>query len=376
MFASPLHRNDGRLLAPALLLTCLVPRLCGAAGNGGISADEAERRRQKIEQLSKIDRDRLLHRYREFLALSEPEKNKFRELHRGLEADTRSGGQLRGVLAAYREWLTTLSPWQQRELRKETDPAKKLRLVWTFKEEQQREEAERRRVYPGTLGPLLGRIPGYWRRLSPEELDAVLRVVEMESRPTFTKTRQQELDALAGLNRHLLLLESVLRPDPQLGGRADGPWPSDRLLEQMIAALEEENVRSRFAQEPNTDARRQLLVRMLIGGLFFELQQEAERRLAEDATWPEKSQQLFADLDDRLRDEIMKLPVPEMQRRLSLMYLTRHPELSAVDMQRLRGVLGELSRRAGFRPLPGPGVRRPFGGGGVLPRPDGRPLRD
>ena len=356
----------------AAVLTMLLE--AGAGAPGRTPADAAEARRQQIEQMSVVDRERLIRKFKTFLSLSESRRAAYRELYRELEKDAQAGGNLRQVMHAYYDWLTTLSPWQREELRKAADHSKKMELIRTFKHEQKVKQAGPRRVYPGSLGPHLGRFLGYGRRLSSEDLAGVMQVVE-HSVP-LSRDRRRELDKHEGLNRYLMTLEAVLEHDAALGRPLAAPWPSEPLMEKMLAAVGDEKVRERLAAIPEPASRRRELVKLIIATLVAELHAEAQRHKPEE----KEINKFFVQLDDVRRDEIMRLPTDQAQRRLALLYALKHHDEFPVDTKKMWKVTDELSGRAGLRRPGGPGRRYPGGRrfgppGGSFPRRGGDAAR-
>jgi hypothetical protein len=340
--------------------------LLGAAGDVGqtVSSQEAEQRRQKIEGLSQADRQRLQQKYQQFLALSESQKFEYRELHQALEANPK----LRDVVLRYTEWLETLLPWQQREIRREKEPSAKLKLVLDYMQEQRRREAATERFYPGVLGPEM-RFRGFGPRMSSADLNAVLAAVERDVGPTLTRDRREALQKHEGLSRHLVLLEAVLQREQAIGRTTRDLWPDERLMSQMIATLSVERLRRHLESISEPEAQRRSLVQTLVRGLGAELQQQAAQKVLPAEGSQEKLDELFTKLDDRRREEIMRMPTDMANRRLALLYLWQHPEEFPVDGEQFRSVVQQLFARAGFRPPRGPGEGRPFDN----PRGDRRP---
>jgi len=342
----------------------------GAENPGEMPADVAEARRQEIERMSVVDRERLKRKFKTFLSLPESRRAVYRQLDRQLEADEQAGGNLRRVMHAYYNWLTTLSPWQWEELRKAANHSEKMELIRKFKQEQKIKQARPRRVYPGSLGPNLGRFLGFGRRLSSADLAGVMQVAE-NSVPLSRDVRR-ELEKHEGLDRYLLALEAVLKPDAALGRSGGRAWPSEPLIQKMLAAVSDAGIRKQLAAIPKPDRRRRELVKLIVAGLVAELHAEAERHKPSE----KDINKFFVQLDDVRRDEIMRLPTEQAQRRLVLLYALQHRDKSPVDTAKMRKVVYELAARAGLRRPSGP-HRRPGGrrGGPYRPSVGKRPPR-
>ncbi len=93
---------------------------------------DKESRRREIEQMNEVDRNRLQRNFELFQELTPTERDKVRQIHTTVEQDE----SLKAVMEAYYDWLSTLSPVQREQLRRETDPAARVELIRQFKDEQ------------------------------------------------------------------------------------------------------------------------------------------------------------------------------------------------------------------------------------------------
>jgi hypothetical protein len=328
-------------------VVCLLPLLAGAGAAGTVDSRANLRR---IEAMPAADRERLEQNFQVYLALPEASRAIYRQLHEALEEDTRAGGKLHAVLDAYSAWLKTLSPWQREELRKTEDPIVRRNLVRQFREEQKnQEQQERRVVYPGDLGSGLGRIAGFGPRLSSADLKSVMAVIEEHT--TFSPERRRKVQSLEGLERYLLVLQTVVNPEVALPQFERSRWPEPPLIDHLVRAISDPRQREMLLAMPGLEQRRPAVLRLLVGGLLSEMQLEAERRKPSD----EELQKLFVQLDGRQRDELMSLPPEQFRRRLALIYFSQHRDQFTVDVGKFREVFERLFQRASGRP---PG--RPF----------------
>ncbi len=145
-------------------------------------ADETlQMRRAKIESLSPAAKEALLERYRRFMRLDPAEQDRVRRLHAALAQDPQRP-ELRQVMLHYYDWLKTLPPYQQAELR-ELAPAQRVQQIKRLLEWQ----AQRRGKSPALAESLrdyrLGRrlLPPAGKRgawLSPQDIEALLQWFE------------------------------------------------------------------------------------------------------------------------------------------------------------------------------------------------------
>jgi uncharacterized protein HemX len=82
-------------------------------GASGQDEDRAGANRKKIESMSPSERAQLKRNYEKFQKLSAQEKQRFREIH----AATRNQPELNQVMRSYCNWVKSLSPWEQEDLR-------------------------------------------------------------------------------------------------------------------------------------------------------------------------------------------------------------------------------------------------------------------
>ncbi|MCH9789924.1 MAG: hypothetical protein K0U82_03820, partial [Planctomycetes bacterium] len=89
--------------------------LLGATGQ---DEDRAGTNRKKIESMTSSERAQLKRNYEKFQKLSAQDKQRFREIH----AATRNQPELNQVMRSYCNWVKTLSPWEQEDLRNAKTP--------------------------------------------------------------------------------------------------------------------------------------------------------------------------------------------------------------------------------------------------------------
>ena len=99
-----------------------------------------EQRLTEVKKMSLLERNRLETNIEEFRALSDAEREHYRELHSQIMKDrVQTGGAMLQLMQSYDLWLQTLPPAQQNELRNESDVTRKLILVQKFKADQEQQ---------------------------------------------------------------------------------------------------------------------------------------------------------------------------------------------------------------------------------------------
>lgn len=296
-------------------------------------ADETlQVRRAKIESLSPAAKEALLERYQRFIRLDPGEQERVRRLHAALVQEPQSA-ELRQVMLHYYDWLKTLPPYQQAELR-ELAPVARVQQIKRLLEWQAQRRgktpalAESLRDYRlgrGLLQPAGKR--GAW--LSPQDVegllqwferyvarhaDQILRLLPEPQRKQLGRELAQTQDPL---RRHELLIAMWLRWQLDNPGRVPPPDPQD--LADLRSHLSPET-RRRLEQRSLPEQWR--LLSSVIP--LFVLQQYAARRMdgAFPAVTEEELAQFFEkELKPMQRDQLLNLPADDMARELWRMYL-------------------------------------------------------
>lgn len=189
----------------------------------------SQQRRMQIEKMSALERARLENNIEEFRALSEPERQHYREMHSQIMKDrVQTGGTMLQLLQSYDLWLQTLSPAQQNELRKETQVARKIILVNKFKAEQEQQlKHESEQPNDNASGPAAEARPTVRAKIesmSRSDLHAVLQVV-INDLPADQK--QADFEPLR-LSQYIPIISASLDAKG-----SPGTWPDDELLAKM-----------------------------------------------------------------------------------------------------------------------------------------------
>ena len=336
-------------------IACLivVPVLLGA-GKSELDSDQARRRR--IEQMTAVERERLKHNFEMFQRLPRDRRQRYRQLNQAVEGDA----GLQKTMASFASWLKTLSPWQRDELRKESDSQKRIDLIHFFKQKQDSKREQQSNAYAGHVTPTMRRFMGSGPKLKQHDLEAVLKVIE-QSLP-LPPSGRRELEALSGVERHIRVVETALKASGKPTPFGRSRWPEPELLDEMIAAISDDQVRKSLRANRQPDRVRMGVVIMVIKGVGAEVQAEMERQQPTDDDF----KRFFTELDGKDRDEIMRLPPDQAKQRLRWKYYMQNRDSlprAAYDFRRL---MQRLMPRSGKRPS---GGERPEFDGGNKRRP-------
>lgn len=356
------------LFSAALCFTALVLRAESAHAEPATSHDR-EAARQKIAAMTESERTRLKSDFEKFRLLPANEQDKLRQLDRELQKDA----DLQRTMKEYLDFLEPLSPGEREDLHRESAPDRRAALVRTMmKEQQDRAESWTRR--------------GASRRgLGSADLDAVLGVVETHLRKQKLRTPQQlnELDEKKGLARQVAILELAFAR-PTVGDRGLPPLvaPSQPMLEEMVSAISDLELRQRAIKGGSPERIRNNLIGLIYAGVWagIESVKPTEEVLVE----------FFAKLSGVEQGEILRLPVDQQPRALLRKYAETHPDQIPKMPAFPRWVFGgdRGGRRGGGRPSDGDLLRGPDrtepgpdGKSGASPdrrreRPNGKPKSD
>ncbi|HID21481.1 MAG TPA: DUF3106 domain-containing protein, partial [Planctomycetaceae bacterium] len=193
-----------------------------------LTPEQRARRAERIAAMSEAERARLERNFRRWLQLKAEQRQAFRKLHQKIGQDP----ALKQTLDRYVEWLQTLSPWERAELRKISDPRKRLQRVEQYRKELSSQDEEL--GFPSE-GPF-ARTPV---RPTAKDFEAMMQV--LERRLTIPPARRAALEKLSGVERHLAVLETSVRQaglDPGLRPGLRRPsWPDPVTCEKLIDAM-------------------------------------------------------------------------------------------------------------------------------------------
>jgi hypothetical protein len=308
--------NRSRCAAAGLVLAVLAH---SAAAFGDARPPQMREQHQKeIAGKSESERARLQRNFRTFRDLPPAEQERLRRLDRELKEDGRAGGNLRAIMDEYYNWLATLTPGQQQDLRPTNDPDHPEKNDATRREIRVRELLKEQQDQIDATGA--GKGGGAPPRLSSKDLDTVLGVVEeaMREKHLLSSAELQELQNKKDLARHMYLWGLAFRP--RVAGAAPGqplPWMSKDVFESMIDGISNEKLAAHVKAGQNMD-RWWRLVRLIYGGIRAEYEQ-----LRPDQ---ETLERFFVELNSTEQDEIMRLPSDQQPQQLTHMYMTKMSE--------------------------------------------------
>lgn len=288
----------------------LAVALCSAMARGDALTPEArELRRKEIAGKSESERARLQRNFKAFRELPQAEQDWLRQFARELKDDDRGEGKLRGVMNEYHDWLSTLTPGQRDDLRKESDPARREKRVRDLLKKQQ-DLADATGAKAGVNAP---------RRFSLEDLDAVMSIFEQAIRPLLSPEEIEQLKKKHGVARHTFILDQAFRPRPGTGPMAGAVarWWSDKVLDAMTDAIA--NPAQQHQVRNNREGPRIVILRLLVAAIRAEYESEYEK-IKPDQETLERS---FVQLSSEEQDEIMRLPFDQQQKKLFDIYMTK-----------------------------------------------------
>jgi hypothetical protein len=319
------------LLAVSLVVMITLPLLLGV---GNDKASSQSNPRQDIARMSKEVQAKLKRQYESFQAMTPAQRDKYRSLHHTLNENSAKGRELAKAAQVYRDWLKTLSAWEISELRRETDPKKRIELVRKFKEEHVHEK-ERRSFGKGSV-PYMGR--GAGPKLPRDDLIKILELIG--ERIKLSSEDRKTLESETGLKRLLHIASLALR------GTDGRRWPDDTLMKDILTKVSDGRVRRYLSDASKSESRRGSLRRLIAASLFAEMQADLKNRQPSN----EQIESFFLELDSRKRDELTGLSVEEAKRRLRFLYMTSHRDEDAPDWSRMRPILMQLMPQWGRRP--------------------------
>ncbi len=305
-------------------------------GASGQDEDQERGNREKIEAMTPAQRAQLKRNYEKYQTLSAEDKQRFRELH----SATRTQPELNRVMRSYCNWVKTLSPWEQEDLRKEKDPKERLKLIHKYRSQQidPKRRSDLRDFYEiSRLLKLDSRDPRrmglMWVQPPPPELfKEVIDIINQSISGTKKKPkREQQPSEFA---RSVLVLERALRLKNQKGDLEGTEWPRPELVVQIHQLFEANNysirgLKTQHGFKPQfrrdrDDLRRAQVPLFLIRGLTEQLFSLVKQELAQHNPSDEELHQFFETLDSKNKDNLMKYPPDEMQEKLKYIYLQKH----------------------------------------------------
>lgn len=336
-----LKNNRPFLLAIGLALACASSCASDAWGADAAKPSLREQRQQEIAAKSEADRARLARSFKAFRELPSTEQERFRQFDRELKEDSKTGGNLRVIMDEYYNWLATLTPGQQKDLREIADPTRReIRVRELIKEQQDRAEAVISGKGAGANAP---------PRLGAKDLASVMDVIEGALRSKFLLTPEDEKQLKAKQEKGNDLARNVYLWDVAFktrGPAQPNPWASPKVIDSMIEAISNEKLAGHIKAAQALERWRRL-VQVVYGGLLGEFEKIKPSQ--------DELERYFVQLSAEQQDDIMRLPFDQQQQRLLHVYITK---MSVEDPDR----------------FPKPPLLPPqFRGPRFIPRPNARP---
>lgn len=320
----------------AVALLCAVMLLLGATE----PEDSAQDSRKKIEAMTPAERAQLKRNYEKFQKLTPEEKARYHKIHEAI----RNQPELKRVMHSYEEWVRTLSPWEQEDLRKAQTPEARMALIRKIRSEHQdKNRWKRYRRFFDVLDILeieYKRNPGllFMTRVqspSPELFREVVGVIEknLPEPVDYPKSNAER----AEFQRSLAVLKAageVKQRDDQKGS----DWPRPEVVDQVFQLIEQDQYhffrdkadrrgeagnRSRW-KFFSPDQKRALVTLFLAKGLMHQLILTVTDELERMPVPEEQLQKFFESLDRNRKEDLLKHPPEELQERLKFMYLKAH----------------------------------------------------
>lgn len=236
------------LIGSVLLSLVAAPFL--ARGDANLRKQRLQNQ-QEIAAMPESERNRLKRNFETYQSLSEAERNQLRQLHQTLEANRAGDDELNEALSTYREWLTTLEPFQRDKLIQIEDPNELVNETRRIIHEQKVRSTERSLPQPegrDVVLWMLSRIP----TVTVDDYERIMGEIEKVALPNLSLDERKALEGTSGVDRHYKLLLSLARDDlsGEIKGIAKEPPKEFRIVANRVDDLiEDSKVREFFSRE-------------------------------------------------------------------------------------------------------------------------------
>ncbi|HEX6984030.1 MAG TPA: hypothetical protein VF170_01580, partial [Planctomycetaceae bacterium] len=237
----------------------------------------------------------LRRKFDDFRRMSETERQEIRRIHEAVQGDE----SLRRTLLEYGQFVASLDPWEQAELRK-LAPQERLGRVEALIAERQRRGGRGRPVW------LAGRFPDGWV-IPREQLDEATDLLSESAVPAAERDRIRNLPA------HVRHLEIVRHAAAKYrSGRPDPTWPDEATARRVLELLPESRFKGiMLRQEQPAELLRETMFAVLTRSLVSEWQAEAVRLIP-----AREIQEALAELPEREQAESARRDPGELLRRV------------------------------------------------------------
>jgi hypothetical protein len=261
-----------------------------------------------VSGMNVSERSRLNQMAREYLAMSEAERQQYRDLHASLARDREeTGGRNQRTLDAYHAWLSTIPILRREELRQTTDPAQRAGRIAEILEEQRTSELRDLR------NPFLQRAVEFGVvNLKPDELERIM--LALEARVPFDPEQQERLESRTGIERYIEFFRILNERKIPFRELTEKITP-----EQLAEFLPEGRMRPVPPGEDPVQHQRGSLWGMLAFNLRKEFELEVRRRRMDDGDLRRVIDDWDA-ADQVALDELLELEPDEFRERVESMH--------------------------------------------------------
>ncbi|MFH1302825.1 MAG: hypothetical protein ABIK07_17315 [Planctomycetota bacterium] len=327
-------------------------------------AGQEQDSRKKIETMTPAEREQLKRNYEKFQQLTPEEKQRYQKIHEA----TLHHPELNRVMHSYNEWVNTLSPWEQEDLRKAGTTEERMELIRKFRAHGNRSNRRGGRTDFEMLRilDLNPRVSGMitWVHSPPPELfNDVVDMIEhsLPGPVDYPKPKNQ----LSDFERSLAVLKMAVplrnRKAPDKEMRTD--WPPPEVVKSIQKLLAEKKYSFRNSEEQRgfrplsnervEDRQRMQVSYFLTKGLLDQLINSIKQELEQFHPTDAELQKFFeTELDTKIKDYLMRYPPEELQEKLKSMYFREH--MPEQIRKTLRSRSGEFNQLIGEFDLKGP----------------------
>ena len=326
-----------------LSLGCLFVLIAVQAEADKSETDVMTANRQRIADMTRIERDRLEHNQKQFQELTAEEKDHIRDLHK----EVSSNANLSATLSAYHRWLETLPP-EQRDRVLTAKPDDRIALIESLTADAWPVHPNADAYPPGDgNGPGRFQLP-FWMR--PTRGGIVFSEAEFESLIASiaewlkSDLRLEDKSPVAVLRYRVKVVDAMVERvmDSNIGrNEQDRPNPliiPEQLMQKMISSLP--NRGSKVV--PQLRGQPSLFMQTIIRTLGLEMSKLLEFEGAKSA----KLEQFAAQMPPFKRAEIEQLDETARESMLTRMWYEREiPDVMAT----MKKLAGTMNRDSGIR---------------------------
>tara|TARA_R110002072_G_C7978288_1_gene535804 strand:- start:9203 stop:10369 length:1167 start_codon:yes stop_codon:yes gene_type:complete len=327
-----------------------------------------QRNRKSIEEMSRVERDRLRYNHEQYQKLSRQQLERVRTIHDVAQKDS----QFDRTISEFHSWLATLSLTEREELLATSNVEDRLQAIRRLKVEASAPSINKE-FKPSFDNATRNQLTNL--RVPPRDYERMMRAAAEWSELEASPTAKSQLGLL---EHHSFVLASIMdkvlpgwRMAASRSGNRTRPLFPDELRLVLLEQLTDPNMKRVIQSRPQ--ATQNMMAMMLLArGLFDETNRVAQSLNPTD----DDLERVLRNLPETRRKFIGDLPEEIGNRYLQQMWVTRKLSPDAADSL---SKLSSLFERLLNRPPIGQGTgiapnRQRFDAGGVRPadRPDGK----